>query len=287
MAGRRRDEGRVCLCERPDGSCAGLAVRRLSRDRVRQLAEEIWTASSGYLPPVRPDGDPRSSQAGASAQVAYRRRREQERAAWRPGWAWRWWVVAGAALAVGLLIGLSVGAWLGWAMAALAAALAWSRLRFRPPPEVGVWKRQAVMQRRTGAVLRNLGAEGYLVLHDITLPGRLDSLDHLVIGPTGIWVVESWGHPGLRPVAVPPATVRGLRARSEAVAEALAGWARVPVRALLCVHGRWSVPPRPSADIGVATPDRLPEVVRDGPTAQPTDLELATSRLLQALRPAA
>ena len=53
MAGKRHDQGRVCLCDRPDGSCAGLAVRRLSQDRVRELAEEIWTASSGLLAPVR------------------------------------------------------------------------------------------------------------------------------------------------------------------------------------------------------------------------------------------
>ena len=79
MAGKRHDDGRVCLCDRPDGTCAGLAVKRLSRDRVRDLAEEIWTASSGFAPPVRPDGDPRSSRAGASAQTAYRRRREAER----------------------------------------------------------------------------------------------------------------------------------------------------------------------------------------------------------------
>jgi hypothetical protein len=85
MAGKRHDDGRLCLCDRPDGTCAGLAVRRLSRDRVRDLAEEIWTASSGCLPLVRPQPDPRSSRAGASAQAAYRRHREQERASWRLG----------------------------------------------------------------------------------------------------------------------------------------------------------------------------------------------------------
>ncbi len=42
MAGKRRDDGRVCLCDRPDGTCAGLAVQRLSRDRVRDLAETVW-----------------------------------------------------------------------------------------------------------------------------------------------------------------------------------------------------------------------------------------------------
>ena len=59
MAGSH--DGRVRLCDRADGTCAGLAVRRLSPARVQDLAEEIWTASSGGLLPARPAADPRSS----------------------------------------------------------------------------------------------------------------------------------------------------------------------------------------------------------------------------------
>jgi hypothetical protein len=65
---------------------AGLLVRRLSQDRVWELAEEIWTASSGDVLPARPLLDLRSSRAGASAQAAYRQHRERERASWRLGW---------------------------------------------------------------------------------------------------------------------------------------------------------------------------------------------------------
>jgi hypothetical protein len=288
MAGKRRDDGRVCLCDRPDGTCAGLAVQRLSRDRVRDLAEEIWTASSGPLQPARTAGDPLASRAGASARTAYRRRRELERAAWRPGWAWRGWAVAAAALAAGLLIGLTVGAWLGWPVAAVAAVLAWSRLRFRLSPEARAWRRQAAMQRRTAAFLRPLGEEGYLVLHDITLPGRLDGLDHLVVGPTGVWVVTSWHRrrllPGGRP---PPATVRGLRDQAAAVTEALDGLARVPVEPLLSAHSRWSAPPILAEGVRVAAPDQLPEVIRHGRRSSPEELEQATGQLLDMLRPAA
>jgi hypothetical protein len=288
MGGKRHDDGRACLCDRPDGTCAGLAVQRLSRDRVRDLAEEIWTASSGFRPTASALGDPRSSRAGASAETAYRRRRQAERAAWRPGWAWRGWAVAGAALAVGLLIGMTVGAWLGWSMAAVAAVLAWSRLRFRPSPETGIWRRQAAMQRRAAAALRPLGEEGYLVLHDITLPGWLDSLAHLVVGPTGVWVVASWRRRRLLSGgAPPPATVRGLGQQTDAVAEALGGRAWVPVRALLCAHSRWSAPPQTADSVRVASPGQLADVVRAGRRAPVGDLERATSRLLEILRPAA
>jgi hypothetical protein len=41
------------------------------------------------------------------------------------------------------------------------------------------------MQRRTAGVLEPLEHGGYLVLHDVTLPGWQDSLDHLLVGATG------------------------------------------------------------------------------------------------------
>ena len=103
---------------------------------------------------------------------------------------------------------MTVGAWLGWPAALLVAVLAWSRLRFRPSAEVGIWQQQAAMQRRTAGSLAPLADEGYLVLHDVTLPGVLDSLEHLVVGPSGVWVLQSWQRQGRRPAsAAVPARV--------------------------------------------------------------------------------
>jgi Nuclease-related domain len=289
MAGKRHDEGRVCLCDRPDGTCAGLTVRRLSPDRVQELAEEIWTASSGFLPPVRPDADPRSSRAGASAQAAYRRRRAQEREGWRLGWLGLTWAMAGAALAAGLLLGATFGAWLGWPAALLAAVLTWWRLRFRPSPQAAIWRRQAARQRRTAAMLGPLEHEGYLVLHDVTLPGWLDSLDQLVVGPTGVWVVASCrrrrrlGGDG----AAPPGILSELRAQAEGVAEMLDGLAEVPVRSLLCLHGAWLGTLTTLNGSWLAGPRRLADLLRSGSKVAPADVELATARLLKVLRPAA
>jgi hypothetical protein len=70
----------------PMGGCAALAVQRLSRTRVQELAEEIWTVSTGTTVPVRPLLDPRGSRPGASAQAAYQRCRHKEREQWRDGW---------------------------------------------------------------------------------------------------------------------------------------------------------------------------------------------------------
>lgn len=288
MAGKRHDDGRICLCDRADGTCAGLTVRRLSQDRVRDLAEEIWAGSSGDLLPGRPLTDPRGSRPGASARAAFQRHRDQERECWRPGWLVLIWAMIGAACGAVLLIGLTVGEWLALPMAPLAAGLTWWRLRFRPSASARVWRRQAANQRRTAGVLEPLEQEGYLVLHDITLPGWLDSLDHLVVGPTGVWVVESWQRRRLLPGgSAPPATVRGLRCQADAVAEALDGWARVPVRPLLCVHSRWPGSPRSLQDIRIAAPRQLAHVVRHGSKVGSGEVERATARLLEVLRPAA
>ena len=193
MAYKRREHDRACRCDQAEAGCAALAVQRLSRTRVQELAEEIWTVSTGTIAPVQPR-DPRSSRPGASAQATYQRRRHKEREQWRDGWRWRWrsGVVAAAVLGVGLLVGHSMGFWLGWRMALLAGLLAWWRLGFHPSANARFWRRQAVAQRRTAGVLAQLEQEGWLVLHDVALPGWSASLDHLAIGPTGAWAIESW-----------------------------------------------------------------------------------------------
>ena len=103
----------------------------------------------------------------------------------------------------------------------MAAAQQVGELALYPSPEAGNWRRQAVMQRRTAAMLGPLEHEGYLVLHDVTLPGWLDSLDHVVVGPTGVWVVASCRRRRLlgRGGAVPAGILRGLRAQAT-------GWPR-------------------------------------------------------------
>jgi hypothetical protein len=300
MPSKRHEGDRACRCHRDDSGCAALTVRRLSHERVRELAEEIWTASgSDELPLRRAASDPRGSQPGASAQAAYQRCRQQEREAWRLGMTWRVGAVAAAALAGGLLVGLVLGAWMGWRMAALAALLAWWRLRPHPGARARVWRREAVMQRRTAEVLEPLRRQGYLVLHDLTLPGWPASLDHLVVGPTGVCVIQSWRRPrfawpgrstsrwaaGGGTAGQPPR----LRWQAEAIAEVLPDVAQVPVRPLLCVHGgggRLAGPPPLAGDVRVANPRRLPDIIRHGLRAHGDEVELAVDRLLEVLRPA-
>jgi Nuclease-related domain len=297
MAGKRHEGERAGCCDQADGSCVGLAVRRLSQQRLAELAEEIWTASTGNLLPVRPSSDPRGSRPGASARAAYQRCRQQELEAWRPGRWWRAGAAVAGAIVAGLLIGMVMGAWIGWAATLLVALLAGWRLRFRPSGGASVWRRQAVLQRRTAGALQPLQQEGYLVMHDITLPGWPASLDHLVVGATGIWVIESRRGPlaarrkGTAPwrangdVAAP---LRGLRSAAAAIADALAGDASFPVRPLLCVHGAiWPGSGRSVEGITLVTLRQLAGVVRQGsPPLPPPNVQRATARALEVLRPA-
>jgi Nuclease-related domain len=296
---RRREHDRACRCDQADAGCPALAVQGLSRTRVQELAEEIWMVSTGAMAPVQPILDPRGSRPGASAQAAYRRRRHQEREQWRDGWRWRWrWgIVAAAVLGVGLVASSPLGPVVGWQTAVLAGLLAWWRLWFQPSANARFWRRQAAAQRRTAVALAQLVQQGWLVLHDVALPGWSASLDHLVIGPTGAWAIESWRHGWLprRRKATSPSSGRGVAGgprpdlswKVEAVADSLAGTG-IPVRPVLCLHSDIRPPGRRTVQgIPLVALRRLPDVVRRGPRMQPFQVERASARALEVLRPAA
>ena len=298
MAGRRSQGDRACCGRRTDVACARHTVQRLSEERVHELAEEIWTASTGTTAPAGPNPDPRSSQPGASAQAAYRRRRQEEHTAWRPGWWRRAGKMAAATIGAGLLTGVVAGAQLGWRMAVLVALSAGWWLHFRPSACARTWRGQAAVQRRTAGVLGPLEQEGYLVLHDITLPGWPVNIDHLVVGSTGVWVIESWqrGRLGLPHRSAPPwrafSTTTGfahlLRWQAAALASALAGDPSIPVRPLLCVYpGRWPRSRRSVEGIPAATTRKLGRILRHASPQPFNDVQQATDRLLEMLRPAA
>lgn len=68
------------------------------------------------------------------------------------------------------------------------------------PADGDSWRKGAGGERRVGAELDRLRRHGWHVLHSIPLPGDVD-LDHLLIGPGGVFSINTKNHPG-KPVWV-------------------------------------------------------------------------------------
>lgn len=65
------------------------------------------------------------------------------------------------------------------------AAVAW------PRPDAERWLRGAEGERATAALLDRLPERKWAVLHDLSVPGSRANVDHLVIGRTGAWVIDT------------------------------------------------------------------------------------------------
>jgi Nuclease-related domain len=195
---------------------SGLSVRALTAEELQrfldahqgQPAELLGSGWATLDPPRHPLGVPRTPPAatqpvvpaepvagslgspGRSALAAYRRRRATELASWTRSLAWRAPLVAAAGLAANVLAaqaGLPHAGLLGVAVAVLVG---W-RLRFRPSEQARTWQRGAHGERRTARLLDRLPCEGYVVFHDLAVPDSPANIDHLVIGPTGVFVIDS------------------------------------------------------------------------------------------------
>jgi Nuclease-related domain len=152
--------------------------------------------------------------------------------------------VAGA----GLALVAAAAAWFAWhadgrtrswlaVLAALCVALAWL---CRPRPDPGRWLRGAAGEAATAALLDRLSARRWAVWHDLAIPGSRANVDHLVIGPTGVWVIDSkttrarvrcgWRH-------VRFGTQRLDSGRTRWEAQVVSDRLGVRVRPLIVVHG--------------------------------------------------
>jgi hypothetical protein len=129
-------------------------------------------------------------QPGGSAHAQWRRLRAVEWAAWTRTLPWRAVATLGIAVGGGVL-GRLVVPRLGLVVGVLAAiAVGWG-LRFRPSPDAVAWRRGATGERRTARLLDPLERQGWVVLHDLAVPGSRANLDHLVIGPGGVFAIDS------------------------------------------------------------------------------------------------
>ncbi|MFD0687711.1 nuclease-related domain-containing protein [Actinomadura fibrosa] len=106
-------------------------------------------------------------------------------------WMWR----IGTAIVVGLACTLVVGVRLGLTAAVLVVIVDTVR-RARTQSSVSAWQKSSAAERRTEKQLKSLQRNGYLVLHARAVPrddeGVSDGqIDHLVIGPSGVYAIDS------------------------------------------------------------------------------------------------
>jgi hypothetical protein len=127
---------------------------------------------------------------GGSAQARWRQLRAAEWAAWTRTLPWRVAVILGVGAGGGGLGRLLVPR-LGLVVGMLAAVAAGWELRFGSSLDAIAWRRGAAGERRTAQLLGSLERHGWAVLHDLAVPGSQANLDHLVIGPGGVFVIDS------------------------------------------------------------------------------------------------
>jgi hypothetical protein len=208
---------------------------------------------------------------GASTQAEYRRRRVTELATWTRSLPWRVAAVLAAGLVAWLLAAQVAARLAGVAAVVAAAGVAWA-LRFHASADTRAWRRGAAGERRTARLLAPLERHGWAVLHDLAIPGSPANLDHLVIGPGGVVVVDSKQYRGRlwldsygllwhgRHLLI--STLRKVRWEADQADEVL-GVAEVQVAAIVAAHGA-SVPwGRLQADgVTVAPARRVPDLLR-------------------------
>jgi len=169
------------------------------------------------------------------------------------------------------------------------------------PQGTSAWGVGADGERRTGLALEQLRSEGFVVLHDRLIPGSSANIDHIVIGPPGVAVVETKSYGGTIRVYGGDVYIRGHR-RTDKTVSAAKRQARVvnqalgrelerrhlAVKPILCVH-RARLPESGAAPQGVSIVDGfgLVALLRNSPTRlNPAEVGAFAQMLNERLRPA-
>jgi len=207
------------------------------------------------------------------------------------------------ALANGTGSGLPASTRLG--MAALFAFLAGvglARQLFGRRQTTEAYRVGAEGEEATARRLRDL-PDGWIVLHDRRIPGSRANIDHIVVGPLGVAVVETKSWSGTVKVHAdrltgsgrnPDAAIDQVLRQVDAVRSVLGSdHADLEVRPVLCIHraeverpgGRFR-PNRPRG-VRVCTPKGLVKTLTDGePTLTPEQVTTLAATLDAGLVPA-
>jgi Nuclease-related domain len=146
--------------------------------------------------------------------------RQERRARWRRlGLIGVLAVAAVAAVAAWMAVSLGLARVGGppWPLLVVAVAATVASVFLSPRSDPSRWARGAAGELVTAAMLERLPRRRWVVLHDLTLPGSRANVDHLVIGPTGVWVVDTKAYRARITVRRRQVLVAGVPVRTEAV----------------------------------------------------------------------
>jgi hypothetical protein len=179
--------------DRPSGSVRPLSqadLQAILNHLTNDDPEELLAGTDADRPVVAVRVRASVGQPGGSAHARWRRLRAAEWTAWDRSLPWRVAASLGIGASSGLL-GTLLASRLGLVLGGLATLVAGWELRFQPSPDAVAWRRGAAGERRTAHLLAPLERHGWAVLHDLALPGSWANLDHLAIGPGGVFVIDS------------------------------------------------------------------------------------------------
>jgi len=109
-----------------------------------------------------------------------------------------------------LLTQVYLGPALG-SVAAFGVALVFMGAYLQRPQTLDAWRIGAEGERKTAQYLDGLAEAGFIVLHDRKVPGYGGNLDHVAIGPTGVWAIETKNVAGKVEIDGDSLRIRGYR----------------------------------------------------------------------------
>jgi hypothetical protein len=137
----------------------------------------------------------------------------------------------------------------------------------------GLWLKGARGEQQTALILEPLRHDGFVILHDRREPRSSGNIDHIVLGPSGIFIIETKSWAGVittteqdlycnRTDVLEAPSALSTHAISQAQAEARAVWAVTGashwVTAIVCIHGATMANPEAAVQKSfVVRPDHL------------------------------
>lgn len=167
----------------------------------------------------------------------------------------------------------------------MAAVVATPVAMFALPASTTAWRTGAIGEERTGKLLEPLEAGGFRIIHDRLIRDSRANIDHIVVGPPGIFVVETKNYESKLSRGQKERFAAQAKREAAAVAAVVSP---VPVTPLICVH---------RADLGwfkvrvdgvrIVSPKELIKVLRKAPEQLvPAEVARLADQIDKSLMPA-